>query len=62
MILGAATAAHTVSHFLSQGFLVALPAIRAALGISPVGIGAIMTVREVTGGLASLPAGVLCDR
>ena len=62
LILGTVTAAHAVSHFLSQGFLVALPAIRAALGISPVAIGAIMTVREVTGGLASLPAGVLCDR
>ncbi len=62
LILGTVTAAHAVSHFLSQGFLVALPTIRAALGISPVGIGAIMTVREMAGGLASLPAGVLCDR
>ena len=62
LILATVTAAHTVSHFLSQGFLVALPTIRAAMGISPVGIGAIMTVREVTGGVASLPAGVLCDR
>ena len=62
LILGTVTAAHAVSHFLSQGFLVALPTIRAALGISPVGIGAIMTVRELTGGLAALPAGVLCDR
>ena len=62
LILGTVTAAHAVSHFLSQGFLVALPTIRSTLGISPVGIGAIMTVREMTGGLASLPAGVLCDR
>lgn len=62
LILGTVTAAHAVSHFLSQGFLVALPAIRTALRIGPVEIGAIMTVREVVGGLVSLPAGVLCDR
>jgi len=62
LILGTVTASHAVSHFLSQGFLVALPIIRTAMGITPVGIGALMTVREMTGGLASLPAGVLCDR
>jgi len=62
LILGTVTASHAVSHFLSQGFLVALPQIRAALGIGPVEIGAIMTVRGMVGGLTSLPAGVLCDR
>ena len=61
-ILGTVTAAHAVSHFVSQGFLVALPEIRAALGIGPVAVGAIMAVREVVGGVVSLPAGVLCDR
>lgn len=62
MILGTVTAAHAVSHFLSQGFLVALPLIRTAMAISPVQLGAIITVREIVGGVASLPAGVLCDR
>ena len=62
LILGTVTAAHAVSHFLSQGFLVALPAIRAALGIGPVQVGAIMAVREAVAGIVSLPAGVLCDR
>jgi MFS family permease len=32
------------------------------MNIGPVGVGAIMTARELSAGLASLPGGVLCDR
>ena len=61
-ILGAVTGGHALSHFLYQGFLVMLPAVRDALSIGPVEVGAIMTAREMASGLASLPGGVLCDR
>ena len=62
LVLATVTAAHAISHFLSQGFLVALPAIRAALRIGPVEVGAIMAAREIAAGLVSLPGGMICDR
>jgi FSR family fosmidomycin resistance protein-like MFS transporter len=61
-LLAGVTGAHAVSHFLSQAFLVALPTLRDALGINAVQIGALMSAREVAGGLISLPGGMLCDR
>ena len=62
LVLVAAAGGHALSHFLYQGFLVALPTIRAALGLGPVQVGAIMTARELSAGLASLPGGMICDR
>jgi MFS family permease len=62
LVLGAAAGGHALSHFLYQGFLVALPAVRAALKIGPVEVGAIMTARMLSSGLVSLPGGVICDR
>jgi len=62
LVLTTVTAGHAVSHFLFQGFLVMLPAIKAALGIGPVEVGAIMTARETASGFVSLPGGVICDR
>lgn len=51
-----------MSHFLSQAFLVALPTLRDALGINAIQIGALISARELAGGLVSLPGGILCDR
>jgi len=62
VILAIVTASHALSHFLHQAFVVMLPGIRDALGMNPVQIGAIMTVRQIASGLASLPGGVICDR
>ena len=62
LILSAVTVGHAVSHFVFQGFLVALPVIKVALMIDPVQVGAIMTAREMAAGLAALPGGVICDR
>jgi len=62
LILATVTSVHAISHFLSQGFLVALPAIREVLRIGPVEVGGIMAVREIVSGMVSLPAGVICDR
>ncbi|MBL7202043.1 MAG: MFS transporter [Anaerolineae bacterium] len=61
-ILIAAAGGHGLSHFIYQGFLVALPTVKDALGIGPVGVGAIMTARELASGFAALPGGVICDR
>jgi len=62
LVLAAAAGGHALSHFIYQGFLVALPTIRAALNIGPVEVGAIMTARELSAGLVSLPGGMICDR
>ena len=62
LILTGVTGGHAISHFLHQGFLVMLPAIRDMLAINAIQVGAIMAARETVSGLASLPAGILCDR
>ena len=62
LVLIAAAGGHALSHFIYQGFLVALPAVKEALQIGPVGVGAIMTARELAAGFAALPGGVICDR
>lgn len=62
IILAIVTASHALCHFLHQAFVVMLPAIRDALGMTPVQIGAVMTMREIAAGLASLPGGIICDR
>jgi predicted MFS family arabinose efflux permease len=62
LILVAAAGGHALSHFIYQGFLVALPAVKSALGIGAVEVGAIMTARELSAGVASLPGGMICDR
>ena len=53
--------AHGTFHFMSQSFAVMLPEVKVTLGISPVQIGVIMGVRELSAGLASLPGGVISD-
>jgi MFS family permease len=62
LILAAVTGGHAISHFIFQGFLVALPAVKDALQIGPVEVGAIVSAREMASGLAALPGGVICDR
>ena len=61
-ILSAFTIAHGVFHFMQQSFSVMLPAIKEAFGINAVAIGALMSAREISMGLFSLPGGVLADR
>ena len=52
---------HAVFHWGLQSFLVLLPEIQAAFQLSGVGVGAILTVREVVSGLVTLPGGVVVD-
>ncbi len=61
VLLSGLTVAHGIFHFMSQSFSVMLPAIRQTFGISPVQIGAIITVKELAAGLSSLPGGILSD-
>ncbi len=62
IILGSITVSHTVSHFMHQSFLVILPALRDALGIDALQVGALMSVREIASGVSALPGGIVCDR
>ncbi|MBT8355392.1 MAG: MFS transporter [Desulfofustis sp.] len=52
---------HAVFHFLAQSFAVLLPSIQQTFGVTPVQIGALITVREIALGLISLPGGILSD-
>jgi MFS family permease len=61
-VLTGLTGGHAVFHVLYQSFLVVLPALRDALAISPMQVGAIITAREVASGVASIPGGIICDR
>lgn len=55
------TTAHAIFHFMHQSFSVMIPGIKETFGISPVGVGAIVTARELAAGFASLPGGVVSD-
>ncbi|MCH8870002.1 MAG: MFS transporter [Chloroflexi bacterium] len=52
---------HTLFHWFIQSFVVALPEIQATFGLTGVGVGGVLTVRELASGLATLPAGVAVD-
>ncbi|MEE4164635.1 MAG: MFS transporter, partial [Desulfocapsaceae bacterium] len=52
---------HAVFHFLGQGFSVLIPSIQQTFNITPIEIGALITVREITAGFISLPGGLLSD-
>lgn len=52
---------HAVFHFLAQSFAVLLPSIQQTFGVTPIQIGALITVREIAIGLISLPGGILSD-
>jgi FSR family fosmidomycin resistance protein-like MFS transporter len=53
---------HAMFHFLAQSFAVLLPSIQQTFLITPIQIGALITVREFATGLISLPGGMISDR
>ena len=61
-ILAGFTLAHGIFHFMQQSFAVMLPAVKATFGVSAIQIGALMTAKEISMGVSSLPGGVLSDR
>lgn len=60
MMTGLATG-HAVFHWVMQSFVVVLPEIQAAFGLSAVGVGGILTSRELASGIIRLPGGVVAD-
>ncbi len=60
-IIAGLTSGHGVFHWFLQSFLVLLPEIEAAFGLSKVGVGLISTTRETVSGIITLPGGVLAD-
>ena len=52
---------HTVFHWIVQSFVVALPEIQQAYHLNSVGVGGILSARELASGLVALPGGVLVD-
>ena len=62
MLLWALVGGHAIKHVFSAGFLIVLPELKAGLGLSNIGVGAISTVRSVSGSLANFPSGYVADR
>lgn len=60
IIPGLATG-HTVFHWIVQSFVVALPEIQTAFQLNSVGVGGILSARELASGLVALPGGVVVD-
>lgn len=52
---------HSVFHWFLQGFVVLLPEVQASFQLNGVGVGAILTIRELTSGAVTLPAGFILD-
>ena len=52
---------HTVFHWIVQSFVVVLPEIQQTFGLNSVGVGGILSVRELASGLVALPGGVVAD-
>ena len=52
---------HVVYHWIIQSFIVVLPEIQAAFGLSAVGVGGLLTARELAAGVVALPGGVAVD-
>ena len=61
VIIPGLSTGHVVFHWIVQSFVVVLPEIQAAFGLSPVGVGGVMTARELAAGIVALPGGVVVD-
>ena len=60
-ILPGLSAGHVVYHWIVQSFVVLLPEIQAAFSLSAIGVGGLVTAREIAAGLVALPGGVATD-
>ena len=52
---------HVVFHWIVQSFVVVLPEIQQAFMLNTVGVGGILSARELASGLVALPGGVVVD-
>lgn len=55
------SAGHLLKHFYQNAFFILVPEIKASLGLSDVGTGAIQSIRSITSGVVNLPAGMVTD-
>ena len=55
------SAGHLLKHFYQNAFFILVPEIKASLGLSDVGTGAIQAIRSLTSGVVNLPAGMVTD-
>ena len=60
-VLPGLSAGHVVYHWIVQSFVVLLPEIQAAFSLSAVGIGGLVSAREIAAGIIALPGGVAAD-
>lgn len=61
-LLAYLTGGHFAVHWFMQIFPLILPAVKGALGLSDVQVGALSTARELATGAVNFPAGLLADR
>ncbi|MBI2165530.1 MAG: MFS transporter [Chloroflexi bacterium] len=59
--LGSLALGHSVIHWYQQTFYVILPEVRTALALNAVQVGALSTVRALSGGIVNMPAGLITD-
>ena len=52
---------HVVFHWIVHSFIVVLPEIQAAFGLSAAGVGGLVSARELAAGIIALPGGVAVD-
>jgi len=60
-LLGSVTGGHMVIHWFQQLFPVALPFVKAGLGLTDIQVGALTTARQFGQGTLNFPAGLLAD-
>ena len=52
---------HATFHWIIQSFVVVLPEIQQTFGLNSIGVGGIISIRELASGLVTLPGGVVVD-
>ena len=61
VMVSALATGHVAFHWIIQSFVVVLPEIQHTFGLNGVGVGGILTMRELASGLVTLPGGVVVD-
>ena len=60
-ILPGLSIGHVVYHWIVQSFVVLLPEIQASFSLSAVGVGGLVSARELAAGAVALPGGIATD-
>jgi predicted MFS family arabinose efflux permease len=62
ILLATCAVGHGLKHLFNAAFFVLLPEIKMDLRLTNVQVGALTTIRNIAGGFANLPAGLVADR